>query len=398
MNEGRVIIFLRRLFIMILALIAPELMITWAAIQFLSARDAAKAFNVTSDTEFHQACSDNLESTVGLLNTFASDGKINPHPSTPRVSGRHFEGWTVTYGFLAWMGGFMLYYGDEPRATLTPEELKRFVDEGSVEAPIIVKADIEGRSKGDALSKGIAILQLGWFVLQLVARYIQHLPITLLEIDTLAIVSLACIAYGLWWDKPKDVRRPYAVHWKAPTPPPGDLYYDTANQEFSRDEWHHYLVILIYPLRSLMGTAVTISPCAVRERRIPSLGGYDVHNPHDRNHVITLFLGCFSAVITGVVHFLAWNYLFQGQTEQMLWRVASVVTASTSVPCLLIFGSVIVLHVVYDSWIVRLSVVTIGFIYIATRIMVIVLIFSSLRSLPPGVYDTVAWTMFVPHF
>jgi hypothetical protein len=92
MNEGRVIIFLRRLFIMILALIAPELMITWAAIQFLSARDAAKAFNVTSDTEFHQACSDNLESTVGLLNNFASDGKINPHPSTPRVSGRHFEG------------------------------------------------------------------------------------------------------------------------------------------------------------------------------------------------------------------------------------------------------------------------------------------------------------------
>jgi hypothetical protein len=39
------------------------------------------------------------------------------------------------------MGGFMLYYGDEPRATLTPEELKRFVDEGSVEAPIIVKYD-----------------------------------------------------------------------------------------------------------------------------------------------------------------------------------------------------------------------------------------------------------------
>jgi hypothetical protein len=202
-----------------------------------------------------------------------------------------------------------------------------------------VEAELEGRSKSDALSKGIAILQLAWFVLQLVARYIQNLPTTLLEIDTLAVVSLACISYCLWWNKPKDVRRPYLVYWNNKRLPPSSslntltygyvvnilaeiilenncLHSRKKNEEFSLGGWHDYLSVLIYPLRSLMGTRVTISPRAVKEHRIPSYGGYDDDDPHDRNHIITLFIGCFSAFISGGVHCLGWNYLFQGHTEQ----------------------------------------------------------------------------------
>jgi hypothetical protein len=122
------------------------------------------------------------------------------------------------------MGGFMLYVDHEPRAPLTPHELLRFVNEGSVDMPVITEADIENRSRGDVLSKGIALLQLAWFILQLLARHIQKLPITLLELDTLAVVILTCIAYGLWWKKPKDVGHHYRVHWK-PTAPPPSLYY-----------------------------------------------------------------------------------------------------------------------------------------------------------------------------
>lgn len=146
-----------------------------------------------------------------------------------------------------------------------------------------------------------------------------------------------------------------------------------------------------------MGTRVTISPFAVKAHRIPSCGGYDARNPHDRNHVITLFVGCFSALISGGVHCFGWNYLFQGHTEQILWRTTSLVTASGSLPLLLIFGGVILCHARHDSWVVRWSVATIAFIYIATRITVIVLIVSSLQSLPAGTYDVVAWTTFVPH-
>jgi hypothetical protein len=126
------------------------------------------------------------------------------------------------------MGGFVLYVDGEPRARLTPSELLRFVHEGSVEMPTITEAEIEDRSKGDGISKCVAILQLVWFVIQLIARYAQGLPVTLLEIDTLGVATLACIVYGFWWKKPKDIGHPSIVHWKSEVtaPLPGSLAFE----------------------------------------------------------------------------------------------------------------------------------------------------------------------------
>ena len=95
-----------------------------------------------------------------------------------------------------------------------------------MDMPVIAEEEIEDRGKGDVLSKGIAILQLAWFIVQIAARYAQKLPVSLLEIDTLAVASLTCIAYGLWWKKPKDVGRPYLVHWKSPVPPQLPFFYE----------------------------------------------------------------------------------------------------------------------------------------------------------------------------
>ncbi|KAG2356469.1 hypothetical protein BDR07DRAFT_1535345 [Suillus spraguei] len=163
----------RRLLLMVVVLIAPEFTITWAAWQFLDARKVAKDFN------------------------------------------EYVFGWTLTHGFFASMGGFVLHVNGEPWATLKPDELLGFVRNGSVEMPVITKADIQDRSKGDVLSKCVAILQLVWFLIQLIARYAQKLPVTPLEIDTLGVAALACISYGLWLKKPKDVGRPYIVHWNS---------------------------------------------------------------------------------------------------------------------------------------------------------------------------------------
>jgi len=124
------------------------------------------------------------------------------------------------------MGGFMLYVDNQPFSTLTPEELLKYVRDEFVEMPVITEAEIQDRSKGDTLSKGIAIFQLLWFTVQIVARLSQGLSTTLLEIDTLAVAFLSCIAYALWWKKPKDVGLPYPVHWKGNARPASkDLLY-----------------------------------------------------------------------------------------------------------------------------------------------------------------------------
>ncbi|TFK70479.1 hypothetical protein BDN72DRAFT_722282, partial [Pluteus cervinus] len=64
------------------------------------------------------------------------------------------------------------------------------------------KNQVQDRSKGDFLSKGLVTLQTSWFTLECIARFQRHLPITELEVVTLAFAVLNIITYGFWWDKP----------------------------------------------------------------------------------------------------------------------------------------------------------------------------------------------------
>jgi hypothetical protein len=269
--------------------------------------------------------------------------------------------------------------------------------------PGILLAEIEDRSKGDALSKGVAILQLAWFVLQLVARYIQSLPITLLEIDTLAVAALTSTAYGWWWNKPKDVRYPCPVKWKAAAPPSKTFKFayeyvvnlflagtilihlhTRLDAERHPGGWRHYVTMIFHPFASLMGMDLTVSHGVVRSCRVPSLAGYGKAGRVTSG--IILVIGCLSGMVFGGIHCVGWNFLFQTRTEQVLWRSASLVILSSPV--------FFVISYVFESFLIAILV---GFAYIAARLTLLALMFLSFRSLPPGVYDTVDWTKFIPH-
>jgi hypothetical protein len=105
------------------------------------------------------------------------------------------------------MGGFMAYEGNRPIRVLLPEQLESYSLTGNGNFPRISKAEIEDRSKGDAISKGFVILQTGWFVTQCIARGVQGLPITELELVTVAFAALNFVVYILWWDKSLNVQR-----------------------------------------------------------------------------------------------------------------------------------------------------------------------------------------------
>ncbi|KAG2034689.1 hypothetical protein BDR03DRAFT_1013146 [Suillus americanus] len=214
-DEGVAAIFLRRLLLMVMAFLAPEFAVAWAACQYIHARRFVK------DCENVDNISD-----------------------SSKISSAVFTGWTLTHGFFADMGGFVLYVNGELRAILTPDELLRFVRDGSVEIPVITKAEIDARSKGDILSKCIAILHLVWFVIKLIVRYFRNLPVTLLEIDTLGVVALTFMSYVLWFRKPKDAQLPYIVHWKDPTAFP-------LPESFDSEIWH-----IINPSESIIDQTV----------------------------------------------------------------------------------------------------------------------------------------------
>ncbi|KAG1741725.1 hypothetical protein EDB19DRAFT_1704880 [Suillus lakei] len=377
--------FVRRIGIMAMVLFAPEVITTWASWQLFSAIAAAKK------------CNDALSS------------------SWPA----EFEEWTITHGFYAWMGGFMLYVDRIPRATLTPDELLQFVGDGSVEMPVILKTDIKDRSKGDILAKGVAVFQLVWFVLQLAARHAQNLPITLLEIDTLAIAVLTFVAYFLWWTKPMDVGRPHIVHWKSTViaPPDRPLTYEQSHSGFNcEDRCFRFLFKLIYPCLSTTGIkGPIVSPDDVRSCRAPCLGGYGGHNDIDiafehitgrmmpktpastrsrRSGVLIGVAGASSGALLGGLHCLAWNFLFQRHAELILWRVASIMMACTPMYVL------VPIHIGHlgMSWKYFMPILA-SFLYISARFIIFVLMLLSFwQSPPPGVYDTVDWTQFVPHW
>ncbi|KAG1732838.1 hypothetical protein EDB19DRAFT_1246315 [Suillus lakei] len=378
-DDGVFLITFYHLCLMVLALFAPELMTTWATWQYLSARQAKKDFNDAFGAQSARTHGDRRARWQSeLAVTLLGDIPNSSRSSSPR--------WTLTHGFFASMGGFVLYVDGEPRAALTPDELLRFVLEGSVDIPDIMEAEIKDRSKGDGISKCVAILQLVWFVIQLIARYTQNLPVTLLEIDTLGVATLACITYGLWWKKPKDIRRPYIVHWNSESTAPPLRHSLTNNYYFSkRRSWMPWFI-----------------------------GGYEDRPTEFDMPIIPTIIGCVSGIVYGGIHCLGWNFLFSRHAEHILWRVASIAMVYAPLMTFFVFTtiSVVDMKLVDFGWIwdkipSRLQVIISAsyacfeilstLFYAFARVTTVVLMMLSLRSLPPGAYDTVAWTNFIPH-
>ena len=82
---------------------------------------------------------------------------------------------------------------------LTFEMLQELDPEFKIRIP---ENEIAERSKGDALSKIIFLSQTSWFMLQCLARRIQGLDISHLELTTMAMASVNAATFILWWDKP----------------------------------------------------------------------------------------------------------------------------------------------------------------------------------------------------
>ncbi|KAG6865586.1 hypothetical protein C0991_001135 [Blastosporella zonata] len=171
----------RKLKIFVLALIAPELIVLWALRQWLSSRKLARKYK-------------------GLINKlswgcgYSADPLIRPD-----------YGWTQTHGFFAIMGGFQIYNESDTSKRvrpLDPDDIEPYLKTHVID---ISEEDILDRSKGDALAKSLAVIQVTWFILQVAARAVQHLAITELEVVTLAFAILNFMTYFCWWNKPLDV-------------------------------------------------------------------------------------------------------------------------------------------------------------------------------------------------
>ena len=101
-------------------------------------------------------------------------------------------------------------------------------------------------------------------------------------------------------------------------------------------------------------------------------------------------------IIYGSIHCTAWRFQFPSYIEQLLWRISAI--SVTGGP--LLMGLFTVLGVYVDSMNTPSTVafILVFILYIIARLALLVLSFTTLRSLPPGAFRAVDWARFIPHF
>ncbi|TFK70471.1 hypothetical protein BDN72DRAFT_766343 [Pluteus cervinus] len=400
--------FLGRLKMSFYMLIAPEAVIWWAMRQWYGARLIA--------------------------------GKVNEaHPKS---------NWTATHGHFVQMGGLEAIHPDGRQEVIDfacvllfsgyylGSNISGSFDVNELRFP---KNQVQDRSKGDFLSKGLVALQTSWFVLECIACFQQHLPITELEVVTLAFAVLNIITYGFWWDKPLNVNCQVQIHIKPEVSrdaPETNGSRDGGGNEvegeggqvrearnIGREEDGDGVIegvdsqegtttkngrnqkksstrpldrLIVRPFTALVLPIQDMFKCEMVEkgaRHVPMFYGYDV-TMEDLLRI--RLMSCLIGMIFAGIHCIAWNSHFPTHVELLFWRSSSLVLLV--IPFLVgnfwNWGTVAIAIMIPIRWVLY---VLGPILYILARVSLIVQALLSLRDLRPDVFQNVAWTSYIPH-
>jgi hypothetical protein len=358
------------------------------------------------------------------------------------ISGR---GWTSrTHGFFASMGGFILSENGAMTEVLSIERLEELESKGSINWPRISEKEIEDRSKGDAFSKGFAVLQATWFITQCVARGIYGLAITELEVATLAFAALNGVLYFLWWNKPRGVACPVPVYLISSKRETGT---QTMNLEYEAILDHTFSSISVNtslatnvapsdkdvsqnndplwkptPLEPLSFTAFvrycvkfkgmvlsmfSIGPilndiALCTTIKAPALSVPLFYSPSCGTPAIVVlhrsaYIGFIIGTLFGGIHCIAWFFRFPSVEEQYVWQTSAAII--TAMP--IVYAGLFIFEpkpTLMSRFIVKQVRSMMILVYLVSRIALLILPLIALRSLPPGSLLAIRWSSFIiPH-
>ena len=347
------------------------------------------------------------------------------------------------------MGGFSLQEcPDRLTHPLTPDEFVFLVRKGYIDVPSITKKEIDDKSKGDMMSKGLAILQTGWFVMQFLARQVRHLPVTELELVTLAFAVTNTMTYLFWWNKPLNVECTVLIALKksisdedwlkcmqfvqSPEIVDGDCpVIEGETQHSTETEGGEGGIEMRQSIEGTAeGTAEGETVSTVNhEEGYPTKGercwpifmfesartspSREWHLRTTKKRVHRLYSGLLppdqfllsflvagaSGVTFGAIHCIAWSYSFPSRAEQILWRICCIAIMGVPVLLAVIFGFTMLFWRRMRPFrpVIRYAVMSTRYVYIVARVAMLVEVLISLRSIRPGVSETVSWTTFIPH-
>lgn len=309
-------------------------------------------------------------------------------------------GWTQSHGFFVVMGGFMLFEGGKATQTLTADQLESLSCEDKIDFPKITETEIQDRSKGDGLTKGLVIVHTSWFIIQCIARGVKHLPVTTFELMTLAFAVINFATYGLWWHKPLNVRCAVHVLAKGNLGNGGEGEREENKQGSGqcvpiRRPWCRTMVDVVFGFAEIFGHIPGGGNTKPKSRRVPTFHWGESSDDDWRTYLVTGLVG----VIFGAIHCIAWSSQFPSPMEQVLWRISAITIIG--VPVCVFLAGLLSLYLPFlpnkhegcGGVLVLISAV----LYVIARIMLFFLALISLRSLPAGAFQVINWTTYIPH-
>ncbi|KAL4920371.1 hypothetical protein BDW62DRAFT_16531 [Aspergillus aurantiobrunneus] len=383
-SEARHMIYFRKFRWMLLAIAGPEFVLGFAAGQYENAYKAVNAFRDRDHT------------------------------------------WSMRHAFFAEMGGFHLHPRDSTPFPVNNQHILWLMDHGYMGLPPTHKEDIWDKSKADSLIKFIVSIQIGWMLLNVLARAAQDLTITTLELGTVSIVVISICIHVTWLHKPADVMTPIPIHIQASTAEILCAAGDAARKPYAMTPLD--FVDNMGP--SWTANALAFANIRAGPRRRPLPRFTNDRFPHVRGPRYTLLV---VMTLFGVgIHLFGWNFWFPTRGEQIAWRVASLQMLFTAA----FFWAVEIIagwkrDNVMELWYCMVFTpgkleelkerrrlrpprpqptpadfplrwecgvsATMALLYMIARVYTLVEMFAGLRELPANAYNCVEWVDFFPH-
>jgi len=193
-----------------------------------------------------------------------------------------------------------------------------------LDPPAIAVRQLEALNRGDFLAKALALVQVTYLMIQLIARKLDGLPSAQLEIAALAFSASSMITYILCWNRPQGVE---------------SIHIMKLNRALSESEIAqlaaHGPQYLWTKFRSTYKFEKELDlepipndgmPYISRLMLIPQA----VLSATGRNdEIISLAIGALlGGTLFGGLHCLAWNFHFPTSGEALAWRICSVITST----------------------------------------------------------------------
>lgn len=291
------------------------------------------------------------------------------------------NGWSLTHTYFADMRGFVVrsHVGSSsPVVTkLTAKSLLRLLQHDDhhqcIDCSLLPsEEELQDRSKSNAVTKTLVVLQIGWFVANCITRLARRLPTTQLEMSIFGTAVCSLVSYITLFEKPHAVKTAIAV-----------LSFDGDMPSQIAD---------VIQKNNNMGD----------------------HHDTDYSHRPSATLGyvvfTLLATVLGACHVAAWNFSFPTELDKIMWRVNSVnicaLVIGSCLACALVDFVEVLVQCVFHEWHIRWHpgrdaflkrvIALIFFLYAVTRVILAVLMVRFLFHIPPGAFKT-SWADIIPH-